>query len=79
MAFNDPPADFETQELIHLVRLDEACRKQQVGEGHFASVDETPDQALSLTVNALLRPPPSSCSPPRRARPLRCSGHSGVR
>jgi glucosamine-6-phosphate deaminase len=56
LAFNDPPADFETRELIHLVALDDAARKQQVGEGHFPSLEETPEQALSLTVHALLRP-----------------------
>jgi glucosamine-6-phosphate deaminase len=56
LAFNDPPADFETTELIHVVDLDDACRLQQVGEGHFASLEETPRQALSLTVHALLRP-----------------------
>ncbi|HET6987673.1 MAG TPA: 6-phosphogluconolactonase, partial [Kribbella sp.] len=53
LAFNDPPADFETRELIHLVTLDEAARKQQVGEGHFPSLEETPKQALSLTIHAL--------------------------
>jgi glucosamine-6-phosphate deaminase len=56
LAFNDPPADFETQDLIRVVELDEACRNQQVGEGHFATLDETPQSALSLTVHALLRP-----------------------
>jgi glucosamine-6-phosphate deaminase len=56
LAFNDPPADFETQELIRIVDLDEACRSQQVGEGHFPSLEQTPRQALSLTVHALLRP-----------------------
>lgn len=56
LAFNDPPADLDTRELIHVVELDEACRKQQVGEGHFESVDQTPTKALSLTVHALLRP-----------------------
>jgi len=56
LAFNDPPADLDTKKLVHVVELDEACRKQQVGEGHFASVEETPRQALSLTVHALLRP-----------------------
>ena len=56
LAFNDPPADFETRDLIRVVDLDEACRNQQVGEGHFASLEETPRQALSLTVHALLRP-----------------------
>ena len=56
LAFNDPPADLDTEELIHVVELDDACRRQQVGEGHFASVDQTPAEALSLTVHALLRP-----------------------
>lgn len=56
LAFNDPPADFETTEVIHVVDLDDACRLQQVGEGHFASLEETPRQALSLTVHALLEP-----------------------
>ncbi len=54
LAFNDPPADFTTTETIHLVKLNEACRRQQVGEGHFATVDDVPEQALSLTVPALL-------------------------
>jgi glucosamine-6-phosphate deaminase len=56
LAFNDPPADFETTELIKVVTLDERSRKQQVGEGHFPSYEETPEQALSLTIPALLRP-----------------------
>lgn len=56
LAFNDPPADFETRELVHVVDLDEACRLQQVGEGHFAGIEEVPTQAISLTVHALLRP-----------------------
>lgn len=54
LAFNDPPADFETRELLHVVTLDEACRRQQVGEGHFASLDDVSTQALSLTIPALL-------------------------
>lgn len=56
LAFNDPPARFDTDALVHLVDLDERCRAQQVGEGHFPSLDETPVSALSLTVPALLRP-----------------------
>lgn len=54
LAFNDPPADFGTTEAIHVVRLDDACRMQQVGEGHFAKLKEVPEQALSLTVPGLL-------------------------
>lgn len=56
LAFNDPPADFDTDAQIHLVELDEACRAQQVGEGHFTSLAEAPERALTLTVPALLRP-----------------------
>jgi glucosamine-6-phosphate deaminase len=54
LAFNDPPADFTTEEKIHIVTLDEACRRQQVGEGHFPTLEDTPRQAISLTVPALL-------------------------
>ena len=57
LAFNDPPADFQTSKTIHVVTLDELCRRQQVGEGHFATLDDVPKQALSLTVPALLKPP----------------------
>ncbi|MBN8590705.1 MAG: glucosamine-6-phosphate deaminase [Anaerolineae bacterium] len=55
LAFNDPPADFHTPDLIHVVTLDEICRRQQVGEGHFHSLDEVPAQAMSLTIPALLK------------------------
>ena len=56
LAFNDPPADFETEKLIHVVTLDETCRRQQVGEGHFPTFEAVPKQALSLTIPALLQP-----------------------
>ncbi len=56
LAFNDPPADFHTSKTIHVVNLDEQCRRQQVGEGHFTSIDHVPRQALSLTIPALLKP-----------------------
>lgn len=56
LAFNDPPADFDTRELIHIVELDAACRAQQVGEGHFATPNDVPARAITLTVHALLRP-----------------------
>lgn len=57
LAFNDPPADFNTEKTIHIVTLDAICRQQQVGEGHFPSIDDVPKQALSLTIPALLKPP----------------------
>lgn len=56
LAFNDPPADFETTQTIKVVDLDRECRLQQVGEGHFSSIEEAPNQALSLTIHALLKP-----------------------
>jgi glucosamine-6-phosphate deaminase len=57
VAFNDPPADFETRETMRVVRMDDACRRQQVGEGHFATVADVPERALTLTVPALMAPP----------------------
>ena len=54
IAFNDPPADFETKAAYHVVSLDERCRIQQVGEGWFGSLDEVPKQAISATVPQIL-------------------------
>ena len=50
IAFNDPPADFETREAFIAVALDERCKAQQVGEGWFRSLDEVPGRAVSMTV-----------------------------
>lgn len=55
LAFNDPPADFETDEAYIVVELDEACRRQQLGEGWFKSLDEVPRRALSMTVKQVLK------------------------
>jgi glucosamine-6-phosphate deaminase len=55
LAFNDPPADFETQEPYVVVELDEACRRQQVGEGWFGDISEVPRQALSMSVRQILK------------------------
>lgn len=49
IAFNDPPADFNTRDAYKIVNLDEVCRKQQVDEGWFVSLDEVPAQAVSMT------------------------------
>ncbi len=57
LAFNDPPADFHTTAAIHVVTLAESARRQQVGEGHFATLAEVPTRALTLTIPALLAPP----------------------
>ena len=55
LAFNDPPADFETDQPYLVVTLDEACRRQQVGEGWFRSVSDVPQQAISMSVRQILR------------------------
>jgi len=55
LAFNDPPADFETHEPYLIVQLDEACRRQQVGEGWFADISEVPRQAISMSVHQILQ------------------------
>lgn len=55
LAFNDPPADFETESPYLVVELDEACRRQQVGEGWFASLDEVPTRAISMSIRQILK------------------------
>ncbi|MCL2498968.1 MAG: 6-phosphogluconolactonase [Defluviitaleaceae bacterium] len=55
IAFNDPPADFETKEAFIIVNLDEACKLQQVGEGWFPSIDDVPKQAITMTPYAIMQ------------------------
>jgi glucosamine-6-phosphate deaminase len=55
LAFNDPPADFDTNQPFLVVQLDEACRRQQVGEGWFANISEVPRQAISMSVRRILQ------------------------
>lgn len=55
LAFNDPPADFETEEPYLVVNLDEACRRQQLGEGWFAALDDVPKRAISMSVRQILK------------------------
>jgi glucosamine-6-phosphate deaminase len=55
LAFNDPPADFQTEDPYLVVTLDEACRRQQVGEGWFADLSEVPRQAISMSVRQILK------------------------
>jgi glucosamine-6-phosphate deaminase len=54
LAFNDPPADFETREPYLVVTLDEACRRQQVGEGWFASLEDVPTLAISMSCRQIV-------------------------
>jgi glucosamine-6-phosphate deaminase len=50
IAFNDPPADFDTRDPYIVVTLDHECRMQQVGEGWFNTIEEVPDKAVSMSV-----------------------------
>ncbi|MDI9422485.1 MAG: glucosamine-6-phosphate deaminase [Bacillota bacterium] len=56
IAFNDPPvADFEDPLLVKVVELDEACRRQQLGEGWFATLEDVPKEALTVTIPGIMR------------------------
>ena len=75
LAFNDPPADFETEEPYLVVRLDERCRRQQVNEGWFASIEEVPETAISMSVRQILSSRCILCVVPdkRKAEAVRAS------
>ena len=55
LAFNDPPADFDTDQPYLVVRLDDACRRQQVGEGWFKEIDEVPERAITMSIRQILK------------------------
>jgi glucosamine-6-phosphate deaminase len=55
IAFNDPPADFKTEEPYIIVDLDEACRQQQVGEAWFADISQVPKRAISMSARQILK------------------------
>lgn len=75
LAFNDPPADFETDVPYLVVELDEACRRQQMGEGWFASLDEVPTRAISMSCREILRSARIICTVPdeRKSRAVACA------
>ena len=75
LAFNDPPADFATDEPYIIVQLDDACRRQQVGEGWFGSISEVPQSALSMSVRQILKSREIICVVPdeRKAAPVKAA------
>ncbi len=75
LAFNDPPADFETETPYLIVDLDDACRRQQAGEGWFASLEDVPTRAISMSCRQILRSNTIICSVPdaRKAQAVRNS------
>jgi glucosamine-6-phosphate deaminase len=70
LAFNDPPADFETEQPYLVVNLDEPCRQQQLGEGWFGSLAEVPAQAISMSVRQILKSKNIICSVPDARKAL---------
>jgi len=73
LAFNDPPADFETEEPYLVVGLDDACRRQQLGEGWFATLDDVPRRAISMSIRQILKAREILCVVPdaRKAKAVR--------
>ena len=64
LGFNDPPADFETEQSFIIVNLDEKCRRQQLGEGWFQSISDVPAQAITMSVNQIMKSKCIICSVP---------------
>jgi len=75
LAFNDPPADFNTTEPYIIVSLDDACRRQQLGEGWFPTFNDVPQRAISMSVNHILKSKQIICSVPdaRKAVAVKCA------
>jgi glucosamine-6-phosphate deaminase len=64
LAFNDPPADFETEVPYIIVNLDDACRRQQLGEGWFKSFEEVPERAISMSIKQIMKSKAVICTVP---------------
>jgi len=80
LAFNDPPADFETEQPYIVVRLDERCRQQQVGEGWFANLAAVPTEAISMSIPQILKSNEIICVVPdsRKAKAVQACIEDGV-
>ena len=70
LGFNDPPADFETEEPFIIVDLDEKCRQQQFGEGWFQSIDEVPRKAITMSVKQIMKSGRIICSVPESRKAI---------
>jgi glucosamine-6-phosphate deaminase len=64
LAFNDPPADFDTEKPYIIVELDEDCRRQQLGEGWFNSLNEVPHKAISMSIKQIMKSRNIICTVP---------------
>ena len=70
LAFNDPPADFETETPYIVVNLDAACKQQQMGEGWFRSIEDVPQKAISMSVKQIMQSKNIICSVPDERKAL---------
>jgi glucosamine-6-phosphate deaminase len=68
LAFNDPPADFETDKPYLVVELDEACRRQQLNEGWFSSLGSVPMKAISMSIKQIMKSKNIICSVPDKRK-----------
>jgi len=75
LAFNDPPADFETEDPYLIVELDSDCRKQQLGEGWFKTLEEVPKRAISMSIKQIMKSSALIVSVPdrRKAKAVKCT------
>lgn len=64
LAFNDPPADFNSKKPYFVVELDEACRRQQLSEGWFEDLDEVPRRAISISIRQIMKSKTIICTVP---------------
>ncbi len=80
LAFNDPPADFQTERPYLVVELDEACRRQQLGEGWFPTLADVPRRAISMSVRQIMKSRAIVCSVPdrRKAEAVRAAVEGAV-
>jgi len=68
LAFNDPPADFETEDPYIVVDLDEDCRKQQLGEGWFPDLESVPKKAISMSIKHIMKSRVIICTVPDKRK-----------
>ena len=73
LAFNDPPADFETEEAYLVVKLNEDCRRQQMGEGWFPTINDVPEKAISMSIKQIMKSKAIICCVPdlRKAKAVK--------
>ena len=68
LAFNDPPADFVTEKSYIVVQLDNACRRQQMGEGWFGTLEEVPQKAISMSIRQIMKSEVIICTVPEQRK-----------